>query len=161
MSYISKTTTNSTFNRLEVGGCLHSVVSQSLTSGSFAYLIVSGISNIKTDMSQEYDVSRHPPRSAPLLALLSFLSLTLPSPIIRLVLFLGLTQRKSIICTQRKVFSLEGDSRREYRAYLLRCTAFIWGMTNYMLCTVLTQTRLILLASEKQSKAKVISLNPI
>lgn len=42
------------------------------------------------------------PRSAPLLALLSFLSPTLPPSTIRPVLFLGLTEGQSLICTQRK-----------------------------------------------------------
>lgn len=63
-----------------------------------------------------------------------------------------------------KVFSLEGDSRRGYRAYLPRCTASIWGMRKHdaLYSSDPDQIpKIILLASEKQSKAKVISLNQV
>lgn len=60
MSYTSKTATKQYFQQVGGGG-MASFCCVSVTSGSFANLTVSEISNIKTDMSQECDVSRRPP----------------------------------------------------------------------------------------------------
>ena len=129
MSYTSKIATRQYFQ--QVGGRgMASFCCVSVTSGSFAYLIVSEISVIKTDMSQECDVSRRShisPSSG-------ITKLSLPDSPTTYHQSSSFPRTDTGVINHiypKKVFSLQSVSRREYTAYLTWRPASIWGMRKH------------------------------